>query len=331
MVRHLSRLSGLAVAVLLIALAAPLTLAHPARAQNYPTGGAPIDIIVPYPAGGGTDTSARMMAAGLSQVLHFNVQIINRPGAASQVGMTELVGSKPDGMTLGYAVLPAVQTSYLDPRRRAIYTAKSFQPVATQYIATMMLAVRTDSPFKTLKDLVDAARAAPGKITVSDSGLLGTPHLTTLMLGAAGHVTFAAVHFPGGPPSVTAVLGGQVQVLAGGISDALPYVRAGQFRVLGVASEAPDPAMPNVPTMRAQGFDVVNAAIGGIVAPAGTPAPIVAKLAAAVKTVVADPDQVRKLAAFGSLPYYNDPAGFAKVWADDEARVKPLLAELAGH
>jgi tripartite-type tricarboxylate transporter receptor subunit TctC len=164
------------------------------------------------------------MAAGLQQELHSNVQVINRPGAASQVGMTELVRSKPDGMTLGYAVLPAVVTNYLDPRRKAIYTRKSFQPIATHYIATTTLTMRSDSPFKTIKDLIEAARAAPGTITVSDSGLLGTPHLTALLAAQAGHVTFSSVHFPGGPQSVTAVLGGQVQVLAGGISDSLPYV-----------------------------------------------------------------------------------------------------------
>src|SRR6195952_5052851 len=117
-----------------------------ASAQTFPTPGQPINIIVPYPPGGGTDTSARMMAAGLQEQLHTTVQVINRPGAASQVGMTELVRSKPDGMTLGYAVLPALLTSYLDPRRQAIYTRKSFQPVATHYIATMTLAVHSDAP-----------------------------------------------------------------------------------------------------------------------------------------------------------------------------------------
>jgi tripartite-type tricarboxylate transporter receptor subunit TctC len=299
-----------------------------AMGQAFPVSGQPINIIVPYPAGGGTDTSARIMAAGLSNDLHATVQIINRPGAASQVGMTELARSRPDGMTLGYAVLPALLTSYLDPRRQAIYARKSFQPIATHYIATMMLAVRADASFHTLRDLVEAARAAPGKITIADSGLMGTPNLTALMLDMAAGVETTSVHFPGGPPSVTAVLGGQVRVLAGGISDALPYLRAGQFRVLGVAADAPDPAMPDVPTMRAQGYDVVNAAIGGIVAPAGTPASTVALLAAAIKKVVEDPDQAKKLAAFGSAPYYNDPDGFSKIWADNEARVKPILERI---
>jgi len=188
--------------------------------------------------------------------------------------------------------------------------------------------VRSDAPYKTLKDLVEAAHAAPGRITVSDSGLLGTPHLTALMLGLAGGVKFSSVHFAGGPPSVTAVLGAQVPVLAGGISDGLPYLRAGQFRILGVAAEAPDPAMPEVPTMRSQGYDVVNAAIGGIVAPAGTPPATVEILTKAIKQVVADPEQTKKLAAFGSEPYYNDPAAFTKIWEDIEKRVKPLLAQV---
>ncbi len=303
-------------------------IAAPAQAQTYPPQGRPIDIIVPYPPGGGTDTAARMMAAGLEKELHATVQVINRPGAASQVGMTALVQSKPDGLTIAYAVLPAVITSYLDPRRRAIYTRKSFAPIATHYIASMMLAVRANSPYKDLKDLVAAARKSPGEINVSDSGLLGTPNLTTLELGHVAGVRFSSVHFPGGPPSVTALLGGQVQVLAGGISDGLPYMRAGKFRILGVAADKPDPDMPNVPTMRSQGYNVVSAAIGAIVAPSGTPPSIIHTLTVAVKNVVDDPAQAAKLQAFGSVPYYNDPAATEKLWADMEQRVSPLLATI---
>ena len=150
----------------------------PAVAQTYPPRW-PVTIIVPCAPGGGTDTAARMMAAGLERELNATFQVVNRAGAASQIGLTELTRARPDGLTLAYAILPTVVTHYRDPKRQAPYMRASFQPVATHYISTMMLSVRGDSPYRTLRDFVEAGRAAPGRLTVSDSGLLATPHTTT--------------------------------------------------------------------------------------------------------------------------------------------------------
>jgi len=319
------RLLGWMTAFLLLAAAT----SQPVGAQqSYPPPGKPITLIVPYPAGGGTDTGARMMAAGLERHWKTSIQVVNRVGAASQVGLTELVRAKPDGMTFAYAVLPTVMTHYLDPKRQAIYTRANFQLIATHYISTMTLAVKSDSPYRTLKDFVEAARANPGKLKVSDSGLLGTPHIMTLMLQQAAGVKLTSVHFGGGPPSVTALLGGHVDALAGGLSDSQPHMRAGSFRVLGVAAEAAEANMPEVPTMRAQGFDVVSASIGAIVAPLGTPANIVKAWIEAARGVVADPDHAKKLSEFGSTILFGGPAEFEKIWIENEARVKPLIEQL---
>ncbi len=310
----------------LAALAAVAAL--PAAAQTWPPQGRPVTIIVPYPAGGGTDTSARMMAAGLERELKANFQVVNRVGAASQVGLSELVRAKPDGMTLAYMVLPTVVTHYLDPKRLAIYTRANFTPIFMHYTSSMTLSARADGPLKSLKDLVEAARAAPGKMRISDSGLLGTPHVEALMLGQVAGVQFTSVHFGGGPPSVTALLGGHVEVLAGGVSDALPHAKAGTFRVLGVASAEPDPTMPEAPTMRSQGYDVIAASIGALVGPAGLPAPIVNALVEAGRKVVADPDHVKKISDFGSAITFKGPDGLTEVWQDQERRMKPLLEKL---
>jgi tripartite-type tricarboxylate transporter receptor subunit TctC len=311
--------------------AAPVAMAGPrARAAGFPEHGRPISIIVPYAPGGVTDTGARIMAAALEPLLHTSVQVINRPGAASQVGLTELVRSKPDGYTLSYVVLPTVVTHYLDPKRQAIYTRQSFQPVAMHHLVPQVLAVRTDSPYRTLKDLVEAARANPGGLKVADSGLLGVPHSCVLMLQLAADVKFSSVHFTGGAPSITALLGGHVDVLAGATADALPQVKAGAFRVLGVAAEQPDWSMPQVPTMKAQGYDVIAASATGIVAPAGTPADVVAVLTGAMRQVIESPDHAKRLHDLALTPYYLDPAAYTKVWIDNENRMKPLLAKLAG-
>src|SRR6185436_13281914 len=165
---------------------------------------------------------------------------------------------------------------------------------------------------------------AQGKLNISDSGLLGTPHVMTLMLQEAAGVKFTGVHFGGGQPSVMALLGGHVDALAGGVSDALPYLRGGQFRVLGVAAEVPDPQMPDIPTMRSQGYDVVSASIGTLVAPAGTPKEIVDTLANAARAVIANPEHAKKLSDFGQAIYFHGPDEFSAIWEDNEKRLGPL-------
>ena len=302
-----------------------------ARAQAYPRPGRPITLMVPYAPGGATDTGARLMAAGMESILKTSVQVVNRPGAGSEVGLTQLVRARPDGYTLSYLVVPTVVTHYLDPARQAIYTRASFQPIGRHFLSPAMFAVRSDSSYRTLKDLIDAARATPGAVTVSDSGLMGVPNFLTLMMGQAAGVQFTPVHFEGGAPSITALLGSHVVMLAGGTVDGIAYKRSGEFRVLGVSDEQRDWSMPDVPTMREQGYDVIAVSNTGMVAPAGTPAEVVEVLTNAMKTVIDRPEHQEKLRAIALTPGYLDPAGYSKVWVDNENRVKPILATLRPH
>jgi tripartite-type tricarboxylate transporter receptor subunit TctC len=141
-------------------------------------------------------------------------------------------------------------------------------------------------------------------------------------------VQFALVHFDGGAPSITALLGGHVDVLAGGTVDAAPYKKTGQFRVLGVSDEQPDWTMPDAPTMRAQGYDVIAVSNTGVVAPAETPPDVVAVLTTAMRTVIASPEHQQKLHAIALTPAYLDPTGYANIWIDNETRLKPIIATL---
>jgi tripartite-type tricarboxylate transporter receptor subunit TctC len=302
-----------------------------ARAANFPQPGRPITVIVPYAPGGATDTGARLMAAALEPLLKTSIQVVNRPGAGSEVGLTQLVRAKPDGYTLSFIVVPTVITHYLDPARAAIYTRASFQPIARHFLSPSTLAVRSESAYHTLKDLVEAARARPGGITVSDSGLMAVPNLCTLMLGHAAGVQFAPVHFDGGAPSIMALLGRHVEVLAGGAVDTAPYKRSGEFRVLGICDEQPDWSMPDVPTIRSQGYDVVAVSHTGVVAPAGTPPEAVEVLTNAMNAVIATTDHQEKLKGLALTPAYMNPADFTQVWIDMESRVKPILAALRAH
>ena len=145
------------------------------------------------------------------------------------------------------------------------------------------------------------------------------------MLEHVAGVRFISVHFNGGAPSVTALLGGHVDVLAGGTADALPQYRSGDFRVLGISAPQRDGNMPDVPTMREQGFDVIAASGTGIVAPAGTPADVVQVLTAAVKRVIDGAEHRQQLAAQGLTPFYMDPDTYAQFWVDTERRMAPVL------
>lgn len=296
-----------------------------AQSATYPIKGKPISIIVPYAAGGVTDTGARMMAAALEKELGTSVQVVNKVGAASQLGLTELVRSAPDGHTLSYMVLPTVTTHYMVPGRDSLYTKKNFQPIAMHHYVPQVIAVLSTGPYKTLKDLVEAARAKPETVKISDSGLMAVPHSQVLMLERAANVRFASVHFGGGAPSVTALLGGHVDALAGATADALANKNTGQFRVLGIAADKPDKSMPEVPTMKSLGYDVAAASWTGLVAPEGTPPQVVDILTKAVKKVIDSPEHSKKLETLGLAPVYMDPAAYSKLWLDTEVRMKPLL------
>jgi tripartite-type tricarboxylate transporter receptor subunit TctC len=294
----------------------------------YPVRGRPITIIVPYAPGGVTDTGARLMAAGLEKELATPVVVVNKPGAASQVGLMELVRSKPDGHTLSYVVLPTVVTHYAVPGRDLTYTRSSFQPVAMHHHVPQTISVRADSRYQTLADLVEAARKSPDTISISDSGLMAVPHTQVLLLERAAAVRFVSVHFTGGAPSISALLGGHVDALAGATADALPHKQSGAFRVLAIAADQPDKSMPDVPTMKSQGYDVAAASWTGIVAPEGTPPDVVDTLTRAMQRVIESPEHQKKLQELALTPYYLDPAAYTKLWVDTETRMKPILENL---
>jgi tripartite-type tricarboxylate transporter receptor subunit TctC len=300
----------------------------PAAKAAFPDKGKTISIIVPYAAGGTTDAGARLLAAGLEKEFGSPVQVVNKAGASAQLGVTDLFQAKPDGYTLIDGVLPTIINHYVDTTRNSPYKSRQdFQLVAHHFLTPQMLAVRADSPYKNLKDLVDAAKAKPESIKVSDSGLLANPHLTTLMLERASGAKFASVHFDGGAPSVTALLGGHVDVLAGGISDAVATLKAGNYRMLGVADTQPSEFYPTVPTFQSQGFDVVSVSSTGVIAPKGTPKEIVSILTTAIKKVLSTDDQKKRLSDLGISVKYMDPDQYGAFWDDTESRTGPIFKE----
>lgn len=302
--------------------------AVPARKVDFPEKGKAITIVVPYAPGGGADIGARVLGPLMEKELGGSIQIVNKAGASGQLGLTDVVQSRPDGYTLGYLAIPGIITTYLDPSRKAVYTRKDFQPLGAQYLIPIVVLVQANSPFKSLKDVLDAAKANPEKIKSGTSGLGGVNHLALLLLEKVANVKFATVHFDGGGPEMTALLGGHIDVGFGTQPDGVRYVRSGQMRALAIADKEESPFLPGVKTMEAQGYNVSMLSIGMVTAPAGISGDVLDVLASAMRKAVATDEHKKRMDEMGQTVRYTDPAQTMAAWADMEERMRPLM-ELA--
>jgi tripartite-type tricarboxylate transporter receptor subunit TctC len=293
---------------------------------DFPVKGKTISLIVPYDAGGAGDIGARLLAPFLEKELGGTVEVVNKPGAGSQIGVTELSRAKPDGYTIGFTHLPATIAVYLDPERQAAFTRASLQPIAMYVVDPSAIAVKGNSPMKSLKDLVDAAKANPGKVTVGDSGILSDGHISTLLLQQMTGTRFAIVHGAGGAKGIADLLGGQVQAQNLNLSGSnIDLAKSGEIRLLGIFDEQTSPNYPGVTTAASQGYAISVATSRAISAPAGTPKDVVTILTNAVKRAMANPDFTAKASASGLSLRYLDPGQLDTYWSDLETRVKPLI------
>ena len=301
--------------------------AAPTKKSAFPIQGKPVSLVNPFPAGGTGDVVARYEAPMLEKEWGIPVQVVNKPGAGGQAALTNLVTSNADGHTIAFATLPASISIYLDPERKAVFGRKDLQPVALHFVLPMALAVRSDSPYHSLKDLVEAAKARPQQIKMSTTGIMGVAHLGMLLLEKASGAKFAAVHFDGGPPATTALLGGHVDFQIVAISNYTPLVRAGQVRLLGIMDKNESKFFPGVKTFEAQGYKGEMATSQGWIVRAGTPMEVVDTLTAAAKKIMETEDYIKKLAEIGAEPRFMNAADYAAYWDGLEAVVKQMMAE----
>jgi tripartite-type tricarboxylate transporter receptor subunit TctC len=323
MKRSIARFAAVAGAAL---LAAGLPAA--AQAAGFPEAGHTITAIVPFAAGGGTDAFARVVAPAMGKALGTQIEVENKPGASSQIGLTELTQAKPDGYTIGFAIIPT-SLAYLDPDRQSAYTRDSFTLVGPAFSVASVIAVRADGPYKTLQDLVDAAKAKPGELTLGTPGVLSTGDLAAIGFGQATGTEYAFVNFQGGGPNVTALLGGHVEVSLLAMNEALPQLesKGGNVRVLAVLQDNPNPY--GLPTAKSLGFDIPSFAPDvGIVAPAGLPDDVLAALSDALKAALSDPDVQKQGEDTGNSLNFMTPADYTQHWIEAEGIYKPLI-ELA--
>jgi tripartite-type tricarboxylate transporter receptor subunit TctC len=310
---------------LLVAALAALSWAPSARAA-YPD--KPVQLIVPYGAGGSTDLLARAMAQVSPKHLPQPLVVVNKAGGAGAPGRVDVMKSPPDGYTLlfGYGsgediVVPHQRQVPYDPM-------KDFDPVCRVSIHSIVLAVNSESPYKTLDDLVKAGKSK-GNLTASVAGKGAANDITAQAFGKAAGVSVTTVPGSGGAEAVTRLLGGHADFSTAHPSEVLPHVKAGRLRVLAVALESRDPTLPEVRTFREQGLDVVTAgSVKGLAAPKGTPKDVVATLEKACKAISDDPEFKKILADLGQPVNYmggEEYRGWIKGASDQYAALLKAL------
>ena len=323
--RHLLRRPWLAVAGLLV-LGTSLGIATAALAADaYPS--KPIKILVGYSAGGAVDAIARSVGLRMSAVLGQPVIVENKPGAGTNIAVKSLITSAPDGYTLLLAANAlAVNPSLFEP---APYDLdREVTPISLVGRVPVVFATSEGSAIKTLPELIAAAKAKPGSLTVATPGNGSTPHLAMELFQHTAGLSLRHVPYKGGAQVITDVMGGHVDVVAINALEALPLARAGKLKVLAVMSAERSAVLPGVPTVAESGYPGFEASVWyGFVAPAGLPKPIIAKLHDAVQKAIASPEVRDQLAAAGGVPLPGPTEQFEILLKADSARYGKLIRD----
>jgi len=313
-------------AALALACAALAPIAH--AQSEYPT--KTITMIVPFPPGGVADITARPLAEAMGRHLKQPVIVENKAGAGGGVGMQYVARAKPDG----YTILLALSSISIIPEadkvlgRDPMFQLKELVPIARFTADPTVLAVRADSPYKSVADLVNAAKQNPGAIPYGSSGNYGTMHVPMEMLNAEAGTKMLHVPFTGAGPAVVALLGGQVEALSTGPSTVMGHLRAGKVRVLATWGEGRHPALPNVPTLKELGYDAQFSQWTGLFVPAGTPEPVIAKLREAARMAVADATFQQSLARVETPIQYLDQPQFQRFWDNDAHKLAEVVKRI---
>ncbi len=310
------RVVAFALAILMFAAASPATAQYPERN---------IVLIVPYGAGGGTDITARMLAKDLEAVLGKPVTVENRAGGGGWVGWGSLAKAAPDGYTIGYLNVPSMYAGYLDRQYNRSETLDSFTPLMNHVLDYNVWAVKADSPFKSVKDVVDAAKKTPEAISVSAFGAGSDDHLAILSMEKENGIKLIAVHHKSTADAKTGALGGHLQVLGANISEVAEEARAGTIRILGVMAPERSPFLPNVPTFKEQGFNQVWSVSRGIAAPGNLPKNVQDTLTAALEKTLNSAEHQQKARQLSLEPRVIKGDDYRKFLKDNEVSTKTLM------
>lgn len=314
----LKRVGLLLAAILVLALAIPA----PAPAAKFPE--RDITLVVPWSAGGGTDTLARTLVKNGKKYFGVNITVVNRVGGTGVVGMDSVAKAKPDGYTVGvitfnlstYRLLGQSELSYRD-----------FDLIALLNRSIAGLSVKSDSQFKTLKELVDYAKANPGVVTVGHSGPAGAWHLAAAAIAQKTGVKFTFVPFDGAAPTRTALVGGHITMAATGMDEVLQFYQTKQIRILAANSPTRNPFFPDVPTMAEAGYPVENPIFDwrGLATAKGTPPEILKVLRDGFRKAAEDPEYIALMDKLTLPRAYLEADKFEEFLVGMEKSLEPTL------
>jgi tripartite-type tricarboxylate transporter receptor subunit TctC len=286
-----------------------------------------ITLVVPWAAGGGTDTLARTLVKNGKKYFGVNINVVNRVGGTGVVGMDSVAKARADGYTVGvitfnlstYRLLAQSDLSYRD-----------FDLIALLNRSQAGLSVKTDSQFKALKDLVEYAKANPGVVTVGHSGPAGAWHLAAAAIAHNHGLKFTFVPFDGAAPTRTALVGGHISVCASGMDEVLQFYQTKQVRILAANSPTRHPAFPDVPTMAEAGFPIENPIFDwrGLGAPKGTPPEILKELREGFRKAAEDPDYIALMDKLALPRTYLDHDKFQEFLIGMEKSLEPTLEQI---
>lgn len=311
--------------IFIVLLALSLSVSVFSSAMAFPEKGKRITLLVGSGAGGAADLFYRLLAQGLEKELGTNIEVVNKAGAGTQFALQALSTAKPDGYTIGQLSLPTAIMIYLDPQKKAQFDGKSFIPISLQTSDPGATAVKADSPYKTMKDLVEAAKANPRKIKVGAGTKATRQHLDVMQMEQVTGATFLKVHAGSDANPVTLLVGGHLDVVQESVGDFLNLAKGGELRILGVWDKNESPMAPGIPTMKAQGFNLYSGNSRGVAAPAGTPKEAVEALDAAIKKVMNTAEFKQGMVKLNQPITHMGHAEYVAYWKEMEAMITPLM------
>ena len=303
----------------------PFLLPGLAWAQDYPKPGATLRYVVPFPPGGLTDVMARQVGQQLAERWKVNVVIDNKPGGGGQIGAAEVARAAGDGQTLLAITMTHAANVTLFKGRAGFDFQKDLRPVALLAGSPMLVVVPAASAIKDFKDLVQRARV--GKLNAGSSGNGTPPHLTLALFNDLQKTDIQHVPYKGGAPAITDLIGGQLDVIFSNFPESVAHVKSGKLRALAIASSTRHPLLPGVPTTAEAGVpQLMVENWTAIMAPAGTPEPVVARLAAEVLKIMAAPDMEERARTQGFRVDARGPQAFGKFLGDEVERWQLIIA-----
>lgn len=298
----------------------------PALAQSaWPS--RPIRIVVPYTAGGFTDQMARLVQVGLQNRLGQPVVIDNKPGANSIIGVDAVAKAAPDGHTFGVVIAAYAANTTLYPKL-PYDPRKDLVGVSLMGVSPLLAAVNNDAPFKTARQLIDYARANPGKVSFGSSGNGSAAHLTSELFKSLTKTYMVHIPYRGAVPALTDLMGGQIQLFFDAATGLIAQGKAGRVRLIGVASDRRLPAVPDVPTFIEQGFDgFTGSTWAGMLAPAATPKDIVKRMSEEVGRIIRSEETRARLDAMGTFAAGGTPEAFDAFIAAETAKWAKVIKD----